>query len=71
MTTRRQKLHDIFADCVANGVTTADLLEDIESFTAGGGSGIETWLNETRVSEGQSPEALVKQHLKAALDLLS
>ena len=75
MRTRRQKLRDIFRSAVENGVTTEDLLNDIESFTASGKSGIETWLNETKVQNGSQPSGVdtdsLKAHLQAALDLVS
>ena len=46
MTTRRQKLRDVFALAEDQDYTVSDLRNDIEAFTASGGSGIENFLDD-------------------------
>ena len=66
MATRRQKLKYVLENAVANGVTTADLLGSVESFTAQGGSGIENFLDAT-LANGFKPAGASTQAVKDAL----
>lgn len=75
--TRRAKLKAILEQSVAKGITTQDLLDRINSFSQGGGSGLDNFINQTyteltsvSTAVSSSKVDVVKGHLKAALDAL-
>lgn len=72
--TRRQKLRNILAAAVEQGLTTQDLLDRIEAFTAAGKSGIEPFIDEmldslttsSTVAQAQARVAAAQAELEAA-----
>lgn len=56
--TRRAKLRAVFAAVADSGLGVFDLLDDIETFTADGKSGIETWLGEAYAKFVEKPSAV-------------
>lgn len=66
MTTRRQKLRDVFALAASQGASAFDLVKSIEAFTSGGGSGIESYLDQT-LAQGLAPAVGVSSDVQQAI----
>lgn len=76
MATRRANLRTIYANAAAAGLSAQDLLDDIDSWSANGGSGVETYINDTKGKVFTKPNpcddkvAAVKAALQSALNSL-